>query len=100
MPVSELVKRMTWREFRYWAAYYKLEPWGAERADLAIAGLRQQLAGMLSDKARHIPIQAYMVSSGEVPRGTMTDEAMRKEFVRGAKEWNAMLSSGARAKSN
>lgn len=34
MTIAELEARMTYREFAEWAAYYRIEPWGEERADL------------------------------------------------------------------
>lgn len=34
MPVAELLDRMSSREFSEWMAYYEIEPFGEERADL------------------------------------------------------------------
>ena len=34
MPVGELLARTSGQELAEWAAYYRLEPWGEERADL------------------------------------------------------------------
>lgn len=34
MTVAELGERMSSAEFAEWQAYYELEPWGEERADL------------------------------------------------------------------
>jgi len=34
MPVGELLTRMSGQELTEWEAYYRLEPWGEERADL------------------------------------------------------------------
>jgi hypothetical protein len=34
MTVAELENRLSFRELIEWAAYYRIEPWGEERADL------------------------------------------------------------------
>ncbi len=34
MPVGELQQRIDAREFTEWIAYWNVEPWGEERADL------------------------------------------------------------------
>jgi hypothetical protein len=35
--VEEAQQRCSSEEFTYWLAYYRLEPWGEERADLRMA---------------------------------------------------------------
>lgn len=49
MPVAELLDRMSSREFSEWMAFYEIEPFGEERADLRQA---------LTTSAVHNSIQA------------------------------------------
>lgn len=52
MPVGELQQRMSAREFAEWIAYYQLDPFGEERADLRVATLTALTANIYKKKGK------------------------------------------------
>lgn len=56
---------MSSREFAEWAAYYALEPWGEERADVRSAMICKVLADLNTpkDQPRH-PLEDFMPKFG------------------------------------
>jgi hypothetical protein len=46
MPVGELLARMPEREFLEWMAFYRIEPWGDERADLRAGVIASTVANV------------------------------------------------------
>jgi hypothetical protein len=65
-PVSEAQARCSSREFAEWAAYYRLEPWGEERADLRSGIIAHLIAGALSKKGRYPKLGDFL--AGELMR--------------------------------
>lgn len=59
MTVGELLARISSRELSEWAAYYELEPWGEERADLRAGIVASTMANTARDpKKRQKPYRA------------------------------------------
>lgn len=50
MPVGELLARTSGQELTEWEAYYRLEPWGEERADLRSGVLASLICNALRGK--------------------------------------------------
>lgn len=63
VTVAELLSRIDSRELSEWMAFYKLEPWGDERADLRIAILASLYANANRKKG-----QAPFKPSDFIPR--------------------------------
>ena len=73
-----MLSRVSSRELSEWAAYYRLEPWGEERADLRIGVLDSILANLFRKKgSREYKAQDFMLNFGK------QDEAP---------DWRSMLS--------
>jgi hypothetical protein len=53
MTVGELGQRMSSHEFTEWLAYYDLEPFGEERADLRQAMTTSGVHNLLQAKTKH-----------------------------------------------
>jgi hypothetical protein len=53
MTVAELEQRMTSREFSEWMAYFALEPFGEERADLRMGILASVMANLWGKRKGH-----------------------------------------------
>lgn len=53
MTVAELGDRMSSRELSEWMAYYQIEPWGEERADLRQAMTTSATANLLQSQSKH-----------------------------------------------
>lgn len=51
MPVGELLERTSGQELAEWEAYYRLEPWGEERADLRSGVLASLICNALRGKS-------------------------------------------------
>ena len=80
---------MTSWEFSHWIAYYEMDPWGDERADLRNAMMCATMANIHRKKgSRRITIGDFMPRFGE--KQEQDPEQMRKSFVR------AMMGSGVR----
>jgi len=59
MTVQELLARISGRELAEWQAYFRLEPFGEERADLRAAIVAATVANTARDrKRRRRPFQA------------------------------------------
>ena len=76
MTVAELLERMSSRELTEWMAYYRLEPFGDERADLRNALLCTVMVNLWSKKKAKI--QDYMLDFDKQP---MTQEELRKKLM-------------------
>ncbi len=76
MPVGEMLSRMSSREFAEWMAYYRLEPFGDERADLRAGTIAAPLLNMWAAKgsAKAKPSD-WIMKFG--PREPMDWEAMK-----------------------
>ena len=53
MTVAELLDRMSSREFSEWMAYYGIEPFGEERADLRQALTTSTMANIAQAQTKH-----------------------------------------------
>lgn len=84
---------MSWPEFRKWRAYYQIEPFGEERADLRIALLRKDVCTIMAGKAiEREPIESFMACPDRsAPRPVMTDEQMQANFMVGMATHNAAI---------
>jgi hypothetical protein len=49
-PVAELSRRLTSAELTEWAAYYNLDPWGEDRADLRAGIVAATIANRMRSK--------------------------------------------------
>jgi hypothetical protein len=48
VDVDGMLSEISWDQFREWQAYYSLDPWGKERADLRIGMLACAIESMWS----------------------------------------------------
>jgi hypothetical protein len=55
MTVREMLSRIDSRELSEWLAYYGLNPWGPERADLRAGTIASTVANCMSDKGNYKP---------------------------------------------
>lgn len=53
MPVGQLLARISSRELTEWQAYYRLEPFGEERADLRAGIIASTMANTARDPKKH-----------------------------------------------
>ena len=60
MPVAVLQAQMSSNEFTEWLAYYRLEPFGEERADLRMAILAALIANVNSDGKKKYSPEEFM----------------------------------------
>lgn len=65
MTVRELLSRIDSRELSEWRAYYGLNPWGPERADLRAGTIASTVANCLTDKG--FKPSDFMPKYGPVP---------------------------------
>jgi hypothetical protein len=61
MTVKELLERMDSRELTEWRAYYNIDPWGEERADLRQAQTSAIMASAFDKKQWQV--KDFMLSS-------------------------------------
>ena len=81
---------MTHAEFMSWLAYYRLEPWGEERADLRTGILASTVANCHAGKrSRPFEPKDFMPHFG--PPKRMTGEEMGKKFAAFAAMHNARI---------
>ena len=60
MTVRELLERIDSHELAEWQAYYKLEPWGEERADQRMAQLTVIVANYLRGDGQPFDLYDFM----------------------------------------
>lgn len=83
MPVGEMLGRMSSAELAEWRAFYGIEPWGDERADLRMGILASLYANSKRRRAskRLKPIDFMPFSDAQ--REQMTDPEEQKRYLRG-----------------
>lgn len=64
MTREELLCRITARELVEWMAYYELEPWGEERADLRAAIVASTIANIFRGKRAAYKVEDFMPEFG------------------------------------
>lgn len=87
MTVRELLSRIDSRELSEWLAYYGLNPWGPERADLRAGTIASTVANCLTEKSDFKPsdfIPKYGPQPEEQPK---TSEQLKNIAIR----MNAMM---------
>jgi len=89
MTVRELLTRCDSRELTEWLAYYQIEPWGEERADLRAAINTTVLANVNRGKSqRAYKIEDFMpdfdAAAGQAERPQQDWRDMRARFYRAA----------------
>lgn len=94
--VTGLAEIMTARQFREWAEYYALEPFGQERVDLGHAIVASTMANLWTSK-RHAPAD-FMPTFGETKprRRQQTQQEAHEAFKRFMMAHNARMASGDR----
>jgi len=95
MPVGEMLSRMSSRELTEWIAFSRIEPFTAERTELAIAILATVTVNMWSGKGGTKPKPGdFMIDWDKVEaREPQTVETMKGI----AKSWAAMFSNKKKA---
>ncbi len=91
---------MSWPEFRRWGAYYQVEPWGEDLADLRNALLRKDVCMIMGGKAiQNEPVKSFMAHPDRSqPRPVMTNDQMRAAFMVGKAQHNAAIESAGHPK--
>ena len=88
MTVKELNQRMDSRELSEWMAYYRIEPFGEERADLRQAQTSAILANVHRSDGKAFEVKDFMFdSSPEIKRQDPND--MKTKLMLWAKIHNA-----------
>lgn len=77
MPVGELLTRVSSRELTEWMAYYELEPFGEERADLRAGIIASTVANVNRAKGKAYQPQDFMPKFGR----------------RGARSWQELMAA-------
>lgn len=76
MTVAECKRRVSWREFSEWRAFYRRDPWGGYRIDANAAHVVATLIGLLGK--RSVSISDALLEFG--PRREQTAEEMEREL--------------------
>lgn len=79
MTVEEMLERMSSRELTEWRAYWEIEPWGEERADLRVGTLSAIVANVARGKGQRPFSPAdffYRPAAASRPRGPLSDEEL------------------------
>lgn len=87
--VAEAKRRCTMREFVQWQAYYRLEPFGEERADLRNAIVACVIANAHRGKGRSFRVRDFMPTFDRRPQ--QTPQEMETVFRAFAARHNASL---------
>jgi len=80
MTVTELLRRISSRELSEWLAYYELEPFGEERADLRSAIVASTVANTARDpkkRARPFGVQEFMPQFQDRSEGQTWEEQLQ-----------------------
>lgn len=80
MTRGELLARTTAREREEWAAYFDVEPWGEERADLRSAIVAATVANVNKGKNRQPFKPADFMPKFEKPKAPSADEQVEAVF--------------------
>lgn len=73
MTVREMLTRIDSRELTEWVAYYNMNPWGPERADLNAGIIASTVANCHATKGKFRP-RDFMVDYGKRNRPPQTPE--------------------------
>jgi hypothetical protein len=87
MTVRELLSRIDSRELSEWQAYYSLNPFGPERADLRAGAIASTVANCLTDKGGFKPSDFMPHYGPKVEEPPKTAEQLRDIGIK----MNAML---------
>lgn len=91
MSVAECQAAISCAEFTDWLAYYQLEPFGEERADLRNAILCALIANLLRGKGRRAKLKDFLPRFDEEPRRKQSLADMRAVMERFTAAHNARL---------
>ena len=82
--VTELQERIDAKEFTKWVAYYKIEPFGQERADFNAAVISSTIAASVGAKGKALKIETYMPDFKKEQRQQTSEEMINiaKAFTR------------------
>lgn len=95
--LSEVAK-MTSLELSYWKAYYELDPFDEERADLRSAIVASTVsAGIPSKKKRKVKVSDFMPKFGDAAKSKPNKQTAKEQQLI-AKQITAMLSKPKGAK--
>lgn len=89
MGVAECQARIGSAEFTDWLAYYQLEPWGEERADIRNAILCALVANVFRGKGRRAKLKDFLPRFDEEPRPRQSLSDMRAVMERFTAAHNA-----------
>lgn len=77
MTVRELLARIDSRELSEWMAYYNLDPWGPERADLRAGTIAATVANCHAAKGHTFRPSDFIPQYGKRVEVERTDEELR-----------------------
>lgn len=79
-PVREIQSRIGADEFTEWCAYFHIDPWGEERADLRNALLCRLVSGMFGNKS---DVYDFMPFTERPPQDPAAGMALLKAAIQG-----------------
>ena len=86
MTVAEMLGRISSTELSEWMAYYSLEPFGEERADLRNAILSSVCAAPHLKRGVRTKLEDYMPFHDKTDRPRQSPEAMQQVLRRASEE--------------
>jgi hypothetical protein len=78
--VAEIQERIDAREFAEWMAYYRLEPWGEERADMRMAVEASSIVNCWIDAKHRTKPKDFLYLRDEQDQEQQNIEAMKAQF--------------------
>jgi hypothetical protein len=85
MPVGDLLARVSSRELTEWMAYYEMEPFGEERADLRAGIIASTVANVNRAKGKAYKPQDFM------PKFERRGQKTWQEILTAVERMNALL---------
>ena len=77
-----------------WMAYYEIEPFGEERADLRAGIVASTMANAIGGSRRTLEPVEFMPRFDQEQKPPMDEQAMKSTFRAIAKVWNAKQKGG------
>lgn len=68
-----MAAELTWPQLREWMAFYQMDPWGGERADLQAAIIASTMANLWRQKGKPFQVGDFMPTFGEKRRQTQEE---------------------------
>ena len=93
MSVARCQQEVDSREFSEWMAYYRIDPWGEERADLRSGTICAVLANINSARGKSFKPGDFMFSESKKSRWQPVDQ-QRATLLAFSRAHNAALEPG------